>query len=305
MSARQLRTAFESDPDVAKLIIMTRAQARAGGTTVDLVGIQSVKGDLLPRRVSGRLPATPGEIALGRVTARKLHRHAGDDLDLASATGTTSFRVVGMAVVPGISGGDGVGVGAVVTAAGLRRVEPEPSAALAGIGLRRGAPRDAALRIVKKAGGESIDDAGESIPPSILNVGRVRRIPAALAGLLAALALLTMIHSLIVSINGRRRDFAVVRALGADRRWVARAVHWQATVLTALPLVVGVPLGLVTGSFVFRAFVDRIGALPDPVLPLLVLAVVVAVLIAVANLVAVLPARRARRLPTAELLVSE
>jgi putative ABC transport system permease protein len=96
-----------------------------------------------------------------------------------------------------------------------------------------------------------------------------------------------------------------LRAIGADRRWVSRTVHWQATVLTAIPLIVGVPLGILAGSAVFRAFVSRIGALPSPVVPALLIAGIALAMLVVANLAAVVPARRARRISTAELLRDE
>jgi ABC-type lipoprotein release transport system permease subunit len=130
----------------------------------------------------------------------------------------------------------------------------------------------------------------------------VRHIPAVLAGLLGALALLTTVHALITSIQQRRRDMAVLRALGAGPRWMRRTVHWQATVLTVLPLVVAVPLGVVVGSAVFRAFIDRVGALPNPSISVAVLLGIVVALVVVANVVAVIPARRARRTSAAVLL---
>ncbi len=134
----------------------------------------------------------------------------------------------------------------------LIALEPHPDAALAAITLRPDAPPGAARAIAKGLG----QTAGqESTPGVIVNVARVRNIPAVLAVLLGVLAMLTIVHALIVSIQGRRHDVAVFRALGADRRWVARTVHWQATVLTVLPLVFGIPIGVVAGSFVFRAFV--------------------------------------------------
>jgi ABC-type antimicrobial peptide transport system permease subunit len=82
-------------------------------------------------------------------------------------------------------------------------------------------------------------------------------------------------------------------------------VHWQATVLAAAPLLLGVPLGVITGSVVFRAFVQRIGALPDPTVPLALVAALVVGLVAVANVAAIVPARRARRASTAQLLRDE
>jgi hypothetical protein len=53
---------------------------------------------------------------------------------------------------------------------------------------------------------------------------------------------------------------------------------------------------------VFRAFVERIGALPDPTIPTVAIVAIAIGLLLLANLAAALPARRARRLPTATLL---
>jgi putative ABC transport system permease protein len=181
-------------------------------------------------------------------------------------------------------------------------LDPHPDAALAAITLTPDAPPGAA-RAIAKGLGQAVGQ--ESTPGVIVNVARVRNIPAVLAVLLAVLALLTIVHALIVSIQGRRHDVAVLRALGADRRWVARTVHWQATVLTVLPLVFGIPVGIVVGSFVFRAFVARIGAVPDPAIPIVLLLGLALALVAVANIAAVVPARRARRLSTAALLQAE
>jgi ABC-type antimicrobial peptide transport system permease subunit len=70
-------------------------------------------------------------------------------------------------------------------------------------------------------------------------------------------------------------------------------------------LIIGVPVGFGAGAFVFRAFVDRIGAVPDPALPFVLIAGVVVGIVALANLVAIVPTRRARRFSTAERLQAE
>ena len=283
-------------------MILTAAQVRDQQTTVALTGVEHVRGDLAPRVTAGRLPAGPDEVALGRVTARKLGAHIGDTRTFVGSNARGEFRVVGYAVVPTVGGNDGVGDGGVVTSDALLRLEPEPSSTLAAIVVRPDAAADARERISKRLDAQ----AGLEDPPgSIINIARVRRIPGLLAALLAVLALLTLAHTLIVSIQRRRRDLAVLRAIGADRHWISSAVHWQATLLTALPLLFGIPAGLVVGSVVFRAFADRVGALPDPSIPLLLLAGMTLVLLVIANLTAIVPARRARRVPTAQLLQAE
>jgi FtsX-like permease family len=302
LSATELRTALEGDPDIAGLMILTTSQVRAGGQTVGLVGVEHVHGDLAPHVLSGRLPTGPDEVALGRVAARQLHVHVGDETTFTGSGGGWSYRVVGLAVVPTIGGNDGVGQGGVVTADGLSRLEPNPDTSMAGVVLRRGAPPDAGRRV---AGLVGVRPGTQDVPSAILNIARVRRIPELIAVMLAALATVTMMHALLVSIQRRRRDLAVLRALGADRRWIGHAVHWQATVLTALPLLLGVPLGVIAGSVVFRAFADRIGALPDPALPIALLVTTALGLLAFGNLTAVVPTRRARRLPAAQTLREE
>jgi cell division protein FtsX len=302
LSASDLRKGLEGARDIDGLMILTAADARAGGTTVPITGFDRIHGDLAPRVLRGRLPESPDEAALGSVTAGDLDLHVGDEFALAGSAGRATMRVVGIAVLPTIGGNDGVGKGALLTEAGFTNLEPHPDTTMAAITLAQGAPPNAA-RVIAKRVGQS--PGQEDRPGAIINVARVRNIPAVLAGLLAVLALLTIVHSLIVSIQSRRRDVAVLRAFGADRRWIARTVHWQATVLTVLPLVFGIPIGVVAGSFVFRAFVARIGARPDPAIPLLLLFAMAVVLVAVANLAAIVPARRARRLSTAELLQAE
>jgi ABC-type lipoprotein release transport system permease subunit len=308
-SPAELRTALAHNPDIAGMMILSESSVRVRNekdhtfTVIDLIGVERVKGDLAPRILSGRMPSGPDELALGRITAHTRHLHVGSTPFLSGAKGSGTYRVVGIAVVPGIGGNDGVGVGAVMTGDGMRTLQPQTGSNGAALQLRAGAPRSAATGIAKAFG--AAQAGAEEKPGVILNIARIKNIPAVLAVLLATLGLLTMLHALIVAIQQRRRDLAVLRALGADRRWISRTVHWQATVLTAIPLIVGVPLGIVAGATVFRAFVNRIGALPSPVVPtLLVVGIAVAMLV-VANLAAVVPAMRARRLSTAELLRDE
>jgi hypothetical protein len=304
LTAAQLEKSLANDPDIVAMMILTGDQARSGKATVDLVGFEEVRGGLTPDVLSGRLPSGPDELALGRVSARELHLHVGDTLDLerdtdAGKTLRGSYRVVGLVVVPGIAGNDGVGKGALLASAGFRRIVPAPASTMAAVDLRPGAPPNTRSRLSIHAG---TTGGLEDPPGAIVNVGRVRRIPAFLAVLLAALLAMSMLNAVIVSIQFRRHDLAVLAALGADRRWIARAVHWQTTVLAVLPLVAGIPLGLLAGSAAFRDFTNRIGAVPDPALPLALVGGLAVAILVVANVVAVVPTRRARHLSPAEQL---
>jgi putative ABC transport system permease protein len=198
----------------------------------------------------------------------------------------------------------------VVTADGFARLRIDPDTTYAAVALRRGATVRDENRIARKvgtdlalAGSEGTKARFQQTPPGVVvNIGRVRRVPLVLALIVSAMALLTCLHALIVSVRSRRRDLAVLRAIGGNRRFVTQVVHWQATVLALVPLVVGIPLGLAAGSGGFRVFVDRLGGPPDPALPFLVIAIAAAALVAIANLTAAVPARRARAVAAARLL---
>jgi ABC-type lipoprotein release transport system permease subunit len=116
---------------------------------------------------------------------------------------------------------------------------------------------------------------------------------------------LKLAHHLILSTRRRRRDLAVLRALGADRRWVTGVVHWQATLFTIVVVALGAPVGIAAGRVVYRTFVDRIGAVDTVTLPFGFVALTIVGLIALANIVAAPSAYRARRQPPAGILADE
>jgi putative ABC transport system permease protein len=297
-----LRAALDDDDDVEGLMLLGAGSARAGGTTVELVGVDPVRGGLTPRVLDGRLPAGPDEVALGRLTADRLGVGVGDELTLDGDDAPATFQVVGLAVLPTLGVNAGVGEGALLTFDGLHQVAPEVTRSVAAIVLRPGAPPDVGQRL----GELTLTPPGVGmVPASIRNVARVDLVPVLLAGLLALLAAVLLAHALVQSVRARRHDHAVLRALGADRRCISRAVHYQASALVALPLVIGIPLGLALGRLVYAAFVDRIGAVPVPTTPLLLVLAVTGGFLLVANAVGALPARWARQATAASLLRTE
>lgn len=304
----ELRDAFEQDPDVAALTLVSSGQARVGNQTLRVIGVEPVRGAITPYVLAGRLPASGDEIALGRLAGKSLGVKVGDALALDSGGRSQTFRVSGLVVVPSIGGNSGVGQDGVVTPDGMARLDAAATPAAALLGIRAGAPPSTFARLINVMGVELPDAPGELIgsrPASIVNVARARAVPIFLAALFGALAVLTVAHVMLTSIRNRRRDIAVLCALGADRGWLTRAVHWQATSVALLPAVFGLPIGVLAGRLVFRVFADSIGAVDDATTPLLVTLAVGGGLLVLANAAAVLPARRARHLPPAAVLQSE
>ena len=120
-----------------------------------------------------------------------------------------------------------------------------------------------------------------------------------LAGLLAVLAPGTTVHGLVIATNRRRRDLAMLKTFGCTRRQLSAVVAWQATTVGVIALAIGVPLGVAAGRRLWILLADRLGTLPEPVTPILVVLVAVPATLAVVNLVAAIPGRRAGAIPTA------
>jgi ABC-type lipoprotein release transport system permease subunit len=126
-----------------------------------------------------------------------------------------------------------------------------------------------------------------------------------LAALLALLALLAVGHSLVTSVRRRRRELAVLKTLGFDRRQVRSTVAWQASTLACIGLVLGIPAGLFVGAAVWRPVADGLGVTSSPPFPALAVMLVVPAAFAATNLLAFLPARAAARIRPAVALRAE
>jgi hypothetical protein len=147
--------------------------------------------------------------------------------------------------------------------------------------------------------------AGPQHPGQIVDYKAMGRIPAALAAALGFGAVSALGLTLAASVRRRRRDLALLKALGFTRRQLAVAVSWQASVSVAIGTVVGIPVGLVLGRWLWTLFAQELYAVPRPSVPALSIVAVGLGALVVANLVALIPARRAARVPTALVLRAE
>jgi putative ABC transport system permease protein len=169
-----------------------------------------------------------------------------------------------------------------------------------------GVDREATLVRIQK---ELADDGPFVVPTyrtgQVASLGGISQVPNLLAGLTAALAAASLIHTLVVSVRRRRRDLAILKTLGFVSGQVRRAVAWQAAALSAIALLVGLPIGAAAGRWTWRLFADRVGAVPSVAFPWLAFALVVPATLAVANLAAFLPGRSAAHTRPAIVLRSE
>jgi hypothetical protein len=142
-------------------------------------------------------------------------------------------------------------------------------------------------------------------PAQIVNYRSIGSTPIVLAVGLAGGAIAGLALTLAASVRRRRRDLALLKALGFTRRQLAAAVAWQATVIAVVGVVVGIPLGIVVGRQLWTLFARNINVVPDPTVPVLSVLLVGLGTLVFANLVAAFPGRSAARTPTALVLRAE
>jgi ABC-type lipoprotein release transport system permease subunit len=307
--------AVQADPDVVDAAIgYTAFPVAIGRLRVDGIAVEALQGDSLqPAPVQGRLPTGPGEVVMGRVTMNDLGAHIGSTVRATVADATPEpvpLRVVGVAVFPALSDAMGLGKGLAMTPDGLRRMipggsVPPPDTIVVRFrsGARTAGATAALQRRVSSVG--SFSSLSPERPVDLVNFGQVQALPLVLGGLLGLFAAATLAHLLVTSIRRRRRDLAILKTLGLVPGQVAATVAWQATTLSVVAVVVGVPLGVAAGRSVWLLFAHQLGIEPEPVYPLLALAVLAVGTLTVANLVAALPARWAGRTSAAVVLRSE
>ena len=228
---------------------------------------------------------------MGTKTLRAVGASVGKVVEVKAGDQAAAMRVVGRGVIPSIGESDegGLGEGVVLTGEGLHRVVPDAPTNLFPV------------RFAATSGGEAdvssqFDNFGVQTaepPKGVSDLSRVDGLPGILVGLLVLVAVATLAHTLVTTVRLRRRDLAILKTLGFQRRQVRATVAWQATAIVVAALVVAVPLGVAVGRWLWRLFSENLGIVPAPVVSLLAVLVVVPAGLAIANLVAALPARAA------------
>lgn len=290
------------DPAVTALARGEVVGLPVGGETVDAFAVDQVRGRAHPTILAGRLPEADDEVVLGAGNLERLGLSVGAEVPVDGARPARTLRVVGVAVFPELGNSAEVAGGGLLTRSAADALGLEPIGSLA---LVRVTPAATAGEIVSRYERETIEALLPFEPPRLRNMREVGAIPLVLAGFLALLAAAAVGHSLAVSVRARRRDIAVLRALGLLRGQVRTIVAVQAGVTVAIGLIVGMPVGVAAGRWAWSLIAGGLGVLDRPVVAWAAyLATVVAALV-VANVVAALPARAAARLRPAEILRTE
>jgi hypothetical protein len=307
--------ALDGNLDVAAFSgVAGPAGARVKGHNLAVMGVETVKGSVLPPIIEGRAPSGPGEIAIANRDVRRLHAKVGEEVPVeVPGQPPVQMRVVGrMVLTPSIVNGQiRIGDGALVTmqtfkaslAPGQGNDSESTGENVFTIRFKPGVHRAAALARLRTDFPGTVLTALR--PADIENLRRVSALPSVLAALFAAVALVTVGHMLVSSVRRRRHDVAILRTMGFVRRQVAAAVAWQATTVALVGLIVGVPLGVAAGRWTWGLVASQLGVRDEPVVPLLVVVIVVAGTLLVANALASLPGVVAARTRPAEILRAE
>jgi len=281
------------------------------GQDVPLLGMDPGSA-VLPPIVEGTAIKRADEAVLGAATASALHKKIGEEVTLAGDGHPHVVKVVGIAIFPtvGIVHGarTSLGVGALVAhqlipgyrldITNTRNGNFGPNAIF--LRYRPGTDVHAENRHLRKALGAAADFAGSALVPAqrpaeIVNSGSIGNAPVLLAGALAFGAVISLGLAIGTSVRRRRQDFVLLKTLGFTRAQLAATVSWQATATIVVGLLVGVPVGTAFGRELWYLFARRLDVVPAPTVPVLALIGLALASIALANGIAAMPARAARR----------
>lgn len=297
-----LMPGLAADPDVAAVNDTRTNPGQVGDVAVDVFSFAPVDRPMRTVLVDGRMPARPGEIVLAPRTAKALHAATGDTITMAGTRGTEQLHVSGIGFVP-IGPHNDYATGAWVGNDTYDQLFDGFKFHFVILALRPGRSAEATAARLKDSTGTNFD--GATPPQEIGELREVQGMPLFLAGFLTLLALGAVGHALATAVRRRRRDLAVLRALGFTRPQSRVVVLAQASLLAIAGLCIGVPLGLALGRTLWRSVATTTPVEYHPPLALLAMVLIAPVALAAANALAAWPSQRAARLEVHQVLRAE
>ncbi len=297
--------AIERDPSISAVAMGDdKSLVSVEGRQMGVRAMHDIKGSLPPTVIEGRAPRSDDEILLGTRTMRTLGLRIGDTVEVRGSLGER-MRIVGRGVLPtGYPLHNNLGEGAAMTWSGAVRIGASLSTYGPFVLQARIAPGADRARTLAKLQRLLVAPA-PGLPAPVADFGGVSELPAVISALLVAVAVAALAQTLVFAVRRRRRDLAILKTLGFDRRQVRATVAWQATTYAAVGLIVGLPLGDVLGRWAWNLFAEQLGVVPEAVTPVPLLLLIVPGAIVLANLIAIVPGRIAARTRPALVLRAE
>jgi hypothetical protein len=267
--------------------------------------------------VEGRLPSRAREVALGTRTAAERGIEVGDTVRLGGdGLDTRRARVTGLAVLPtlGPYGSDRAapGDGMLVPAAAFDPEFVNGVITFAGVDLASGPPGpEEAARLTREY--QAWDTNGyvpflypEPVRPAeIDDAESMQGVPLLVGGLLVVATVIGLAVAIVLSVRSRRRELAMLRALGFDARQVRSSVRVQSLATVIPAIAIGVPGGIVLGRFLWQSFASELGVLQTVSVPVVWVVATVVGAVVVALVASAVPARVAARIAPATALRAE
>jgi hypothetical protein len=304
-------TRLVHDPRFASVTQARYGQATIGTDSTEVLAIDP-NGSAPPRATAGRMPRTASEIAVGPKLRERLHAPIGSTVHFSVAgseflsgdenapppkTTDRDLTVVGEALVP-MFGESELAEEAIVTTDAIKAAGGNADPSLVLVTYKHGNARADTIALSRDYTAEMSLD---TVPSRIVNLHRVRSLPAAGALVAALLGIVLLAYTLAVGVHARTRELGILRALGMSTRRVASVLAWQGLVIAAMITLVGIPAGALLGIAAWRAMANDLGVSPTPTWSLALLALI-PITLAVGLLATVIPARRARHDDVATLL---
>ena len=310
----QTLTRVQAVPGVAKASgsYETLGAAIVDGKTVETGGaptlLTSIQGEPFNQAniVAGRSVSAPNEVAIIKSLADKTGLKPGDTFDVAAPAGLQHVKVAGV-----FTWGDSGSMGGTIVVAGslqdVQRWGGEPGK-LSGISVAADpgvTPKELAERIKAalpatlsvKTGEQAAADATAETAASINSF--LTPVLLAFAGVSVFVGAFIIFNAFSITVAQRRREFAMLRALGAGRNQVLRSVVAEALTLGVLASAVGIGAGFGVAKAINALFHVLGVDIPTAGIALQPRTVVIAVLVGVGVTLfsALVPAIRATRVP--------
>jgi ABC-type antimicrobial peptide transport system permease subunit len=139
----------------------------------------------------------------------------------------------------------------------------------------------------------------------IVNASQMGSQPVALAIALAAGVLVSLMATVLAAARRRRRELALLKALGLIRQQMRNIVGVQTMILLLIAIVVGIPVGIAAGHLLWVSFAASLGVVPVIVVPVLAFVLGVVALLVAGTVLGTVPAAVAAATPTTLVLREE
>lgn len=273
-----------------------------------------------PILTSGRFPTGESEAFLNERAAARSGLGVGSSLSLTLAARafqdfvTVDVDIVGIGLLPPTIGQPGadtpkLGVGILAERRALNLTKSSNASAIVLFDLADSFGTDDLIHLFPQGlpvqHGTPTEWFTSAPPAEVSQAEAARNVVWIGLALLAAAIVGTVIHTLLVAVRQRRREYAVLKAIGFTRSQVRTSVVWQSGAIVGLALAAALPTGVAGGRWLWTAFAEDQGIVVGPAVPLLLLGWSALAITVLVQGTALLPASLARRTPLAQTLPSE